>query len=86
MSSEFKTKIGIISDSLRDRMQFYKLRVTLNTTTIASTFNEQFKPEIIAPHNDPFQVDWIDKTSNAGDVVTGEKACYNGIDLMEDHS
>lgn len=60
-------------------MRFYKLRVTPNATTIASTFNEQFKPEVIASHNDPYQVEWIDESSNAGDVVTGEKACYTTI-------
>ena len=40
-------------------MKFYKLRVTQNATSIASTFNEQFRPEIIPEANDPFRVDWV---------------------------
>ncbi|OJT07591.1 Actin-like protein ARP8 [Trametes pubescens] len=40
-------------------MRFYKLRVTPNAAGIATTFNEQFKPEIIPEQNDPFSVDWI---------------------------
>lgn len=48
-----------ITVSLRERMRFYKLRVTQNATNIASTFNEQFKPEIIPEANDPIRVDWI---------------------------
>ncbi|EGN96670.1 hypothetical protein SERLA73DRAFT_111324 [Serpula lacrymans var. lacrymans S7.3] len=55
----FDDKIGTITVSLRDRMRFYKLRVTPNAASIASTFNEQFKPEIIAEINDPFRVEWI---------------------------
>ena len=52
-------------------MRFYKLRVTPNATKIASTFNEQFKPEKIAEHND-YQTEWID--GSCGDeVLIGEK-------------
>ncbi|TFK39862.1 nucleus protein [Crucibulum laeve] len=70
----FEAKIAAISVSLRDRMRFYKLRVTPNATTIASTFNEQFKPEIIAEHADgPFHVDWIDGTAGS-EVLVGEDA------------
>ena len=53
-------------------MRFYKLRVTSNAANIASTFNEPFKPEIIAEHNDPYRVDWIDSSID-GDVLVGEK-------------
>lgn len=52
-------------------MRFYKLRVTPNATAIASTFNEQFKPEIIAPHNDPFSVEWINESEE--EILVGEK-------------
>ncbi|KAG6886231.1 hypothetical protein C0993_010793 [Termitomyces sp. T159_Od127] len=69
----FDEKISAISVSLRDRMKFYKLRVTQNATTIASTFNEQFKPEIIAEYNDPLRVEWTEKISNE-DVYFGDKA------------
>ncbi|KAG5724906.1 putative actin-related protein 8 [Termitomyces sp. T112] len=69
----FDEKISAITISLRDRMKFYKLRVTHNATTIASTFNEQFKPEIIAEYNDPFRVEWTEKVSDE-DVYFGEKA------------
>ena len=67
--SKFDTKLAIITVSLRDRMRFYKLRVTPNAATIASTFNEQFKPEIIT--TDPNSIEWIDE--NCPDkVVVGE--------------
>lgn len=69
---KFEKKLAAISVSLRDRMRFYKLRVTPNAATIASQFNEQFKPEVIADHNDLLQVEWLDK-ANQEDVITGEK-------------
>lgn len=53
-------------------MRFYKLRVTPNAASIASTFNEPFKPEIIAEHNDPYRVDWIDGATDE-EVFVGEK-------------
>lgn len=69
--AQFETKLSSITVSLRDRMRFYKLRVTPNATKIASTFNEQFKPEKIAEHND-YQTEWID--GSCGDeVLIGEK-------------
>ncbi|KIK61712.1 hypothetical protein GYMLUDRAFT_42744 [Collybiopsis luxurians FD-317 M1] len=69
----FDQKIAAITTSLRDRMRFYKLRVTPNAAHIASTFNAPFKPEIIAEHNDPYRIDWIDSSSDE-DVLVGEKA------------
>ncbi|KAE9399555.1 actin-like ATPase domain-containing protein [Gymnopus androsaceus JB14] len=69
----FDEKIAAITTSLRDRMRFYKLRVTPNAANIASTFNEPFKPEIIAEHNDPYRVDWIDGATDE-EVFVGEKA------------
>lgn len=86
---KFEKKLAAISVSLRDRMRFYKLRVTPNAATIASQFNEQFKPEVIADHNDLLQVEWLDKAKQE-DVITGEKvikctircadACLTGRD------
>ncbi|TFY69107.1 hypothetical protein EVJ58_g619 [Rhodofomes roseus] len=55
----FDMKVAAITISLRDRMRFYKLRVTPNAANIALTFNEQFVPETIPEANDPFHVDWI---------------------------
>jgi actin-related protein 8 len=52
-------------------MRFYKLRVTPNATKIASTFNEQFKPEKIPEHND-YQTEWID-SSCPDEILIGEK-------------
>jgi hypothetical protein len=54
-------------------MRFYKLRVTPNATKIASTFNEQFKPEKIAEHND-YQTEWIDGKEN-DQVYFGDDVC-----------
>jgi actin-related protein 8 len=59
-----------VTISLRDRMRFYKLRVTPHAANVASTFNEQFQPEIIAEHNDPYQLEWI---KEGADVLVGEK-------------
>ncbi len=53
-------------------MRFYKLRVTTNAANIASTFNEQFKPEIIPENVDPFRVNWI-TTPSKEDYLVGEK-------------
>jgi actin-related protein 8 len=53
-------------------MRFYKLRVTPNATSVASTFNKHFKPEIIREMNDPFHVEWIQ--GDGGDVLVGEQA------------
>ena len=55
-------------------MRFYKLRVTSNAATVASTFNEQFKPETIPDANDPFHVDWI-TTPPAEDYLVGDRVC-----------
>ncbi|KDQ61367.1 hypothetical protein JAAARDRAFT_203897 [Jaapia argillacea MUCL 33604] len=55
----FEEKLAAITVSLRERMKFYKLRVTPTAASIASTFNEQFKPETIPEENDPFRVRWI---------------------------
>ncbi|KAJ3522623.1 hypothetical protein NM688_g8848 [Phlebia brevispora] len=69
----FDSKVAAIQVSLRDRMRFYKLRVTANAVSAASAFNEQFKPETIPEANDPFHIDWITKTPEE-DVIVGEKA------------
>ena len=71
MIFKFDSKLSAIILSLRDRMRFYKLRVTPNATKIASTFNEQFKPEKIPEHND-YQTEWID-ASCPDDILIGEK-------------
>ncbi|KAJ7446742.1 hypothetical protein FB451DRAFT_1291356 [Mycena latifolia] len=67
----FDEKIAEVTISLRDRMRFYKLRVTPNAANVASTFNEQFQPEIIPEHNDPYQLEWI---KDDADVLVGDKA------------
>ncbi|KAI0765670.1 actin-like ATPase domain-containing protein [Trametes elegans] len=68
----FDTKVAAITVSLRDRMRFYKLRVTPNAASIATSFNEQFKPEVIPEVNDPYRVDWISESDEPYHV--GEKA------------
>ncbi|KAG2355694.1 hypothetical protein BDR07DRAFT_1425340 [Suillus spraguei] len=70
----FDAKMGSIIVSLRERMRFYKLRVTCNAARVASTFNEQFKPEIIPEVNDPFLVDWIEDPPEDSEVLVGERA------------
>ena len=53
-------------------MRFYKLRVTTNAATVASQFNEQFKPETIPEANDPFRVDWITSTPE-DEYIVGDR-------------
>ncbi|KAF8347832.1 hypothetical protein F5887DRAFT_1258760 [Amanita rubescens] len=72
LDDPFEEKHASLTSSLRDRMRFYKHRVTPNATSIARTFNEQFKPEIIPEHNDPYRVDWLDSCQE--NVLIGEKA------------
>jgi len=52
-------------------MKFYKLRVTQNAASVASAFNESFKPEIIPDSADPYKIDWITETDE--EVLVGEK-------------
>ncbi|KAI0330934.1 actin-like ATPase domain-containing protein [Cubamyces sp. BRFM 1775] len=68
----FDAKVAAITVSLRDRMRFYKLRVTPDAARIATSFNEQFKPEVIPEANDPYHVDWIHSSDEPYHV--GEKA------------
>ena len=72
---QFDAKVAAISISLRDRMRFYKLRVTANAANIASTFNDQFKPEIIPEATDPYRVDWI--TEPTEDTLVGESVRFH---------
>ncbi|KAH9990563.1 actin-related protein [Russula vinacea] len=69
----FDEKIEVIQVSLRDRMRFYKLRVTPDAAIKAASFNEQLKPELIPEQNDPFCVDWIHDIA-AEPFYVGEKA------------
>ncbi|KAI9510507.1 hypothetical protein F5148DRAFT_976598 [Russula earlei] len=69
----FDEKLEVIQVSLRDRMRFYKLRVTPDAAIKAATFNEQLKPELIPEQNDPFCVDWIHDVA-AEPYYVGEKA------------
>ncbi|TFY78610.1 hypothetical protein EWM64_g5404 [Hericium alpestre] len=69
----FDEKIAVIQSSLRDRMRFYKLRVTPDAANKASTFNGQLKPEIIAEENDPFRVNWIQENPEE-EFLVGDKA------------
>ena len=55
-------------------MKFYKLRVTQNAASVASAFNESFKPEIIPDSVDLYyesKADWI--TESSEEVLVGEK-------------
>ncbi|KAF8519013.1 hypothetical protein BU17DRAFT_76035 [Hysterangium stoloniferum] len=52
-----------IASSLRDRMVFYKLQIIPNATEICTSFNEQVQHEIIADHNDPSRIEWIEGNS-----------------------
>ena len=52
-------------------MKFYKLRVTPNAASVASAFNESFRPETIHHSVDPDQPDWIDESNE--ELHVGEK-------------
>jgi hypothetical protein len=62
----------VIQVSLRDRMRFYKLRVTPDAATKAATFNEQLKPELIPEQTDRVCMDWIHNIA-AEPYYVGEK-------------
>ena len=67
-------------------MRFYKLRVTPNAANIASTFNESFKPEIIAEANDPFRVNWVDNSEKpfyVGEEVTAHIPYHSLIGFID---
>ncbi|KZS90775.1 actin-like ATPase domain-containing protein [Sistotremastrum niveocremeum HHB9708] len=67
-----EAKIASISISLRERMRFYKLRISRDARKNATAFNKRSKPEIIHDHNDPYRVQWV-TTPPAGDIVVGER-------------
>ncbi len=69
---QFERKLAETTSSLRERMRFYKLRVTPNAAHVATTFNQSFQPEIIPGHNDSYQLEWIDQSCKE-DVLIGEK-------------
>lgn len=69
--SQFEVKIDSLVTSFRERMKFYKLRVTQNAASVASAFNESFKPELIPDLADPYRVDWITEADE--EVLVGEK-------------
>lgn len=74
VAGKFDVTVSSTTVSLRERMRFYKLRVTQNATSIASAFNESFKPEILPDYMDPYNVDWITKSTE--DVIVGEKVRF----------
>lgn len=69
---QFTTKLSVISTALRTRMKFFKVRATPNATNSASAANEAFQPESILEHNDPFQLDWLD-SSTEEDYLVGDR-------------
>jgi actin-related protein 8 len=74
----------VIQVSLRDRMRFYKLRMTPDAAIKAAGFNEQLKPELIPEQNDPFRVDWIHDIATEPFFV-GEKVRQAFSDVEPSH-
>ncbi|KAI0032652.1 hypothetical protein K488DRAFT_78343 [Vararia minispora EC-137] len=68
----FDERVSSIRLSLRDRMRFYKLRVTPDAANKAFMFNVQSRPEIIPEENDMFRVKFIQEPP-ADDYLVGEK-------------
>lgn len=68
---QFEVKIDSLVTSFRERMRFYKLRVTQNAASVASAFNESFKPEIIPDFADSDPIYWIREANE--EVLVGEK-------------
>ena len=58
--------------SLRDRMRYYKLRVTANAAQIASQFNEHFKAETVTELTDIARVKWIQETPRDDSPLIGD--------------
>ena len=65
-------------------MRFYKLRVTQNAASVATAFNESFKPEIIPDSADPYKIDWITEPSE--EVLVGEKVWHLWFPPLHTHS
>ena len=81
----------MIQVSLRDRMRFYKLRMTPDAAIKATGFNEQLKPELIPEQNDPFRIEWIydiatepfyvgEKVRQAIPII-GRISCFAGVEI-----
>ncbi|KAF8659821.1 hypothetical protein AX16_001706 [Volvariella volvacea WC 439] len=68
----FDAKLSPITNSLHERMRFFKCRIIPDATTTASRFNEQFQPEVIPEHNDAYRVEWISDRESS--TIVGEPA------------
>lgn len=68
---QFEVKIDSLVTSFRERIRFYGLRVTRNAASVASAFNESFKPEILPDSADPCKIDWITEANEQ--ALVGEK-------------
>lgn len=65
-------------------MLFYKLHIIPKASEVCTTYNAQVQPEIIADHNDPYRVDWIEGNPKE-DVFIGEKVGPFVSDLDDHH-
>lgn len=70
-TQQFDAKVSAITISLRDRMRFYKIPVTRDAASIATTFNERFQPDWIPETNDGVCIDWIHEPTE--EFYIGEK-------------
>lgn len=76
-----EAKIASIATSLRDRMRFYKLKVTGNAAQMATSFNEQFQPERVEDDRKQRR-DWILKPTRADDVLVGIRVGFRGLAII----
>jgi actin-related protein 8 len=70
--------VNVIRLSLRDRMKFYKLRVTPDAANKAIMFNTKSQPEIIPEENDIYRVKFIQKPPEE-EFLVGEKVEPAGL-------
>lgn len=71
---KFKPALDGVAHALRERMRFYKLRISSSALAQCQTFNsdENNEPEIIHDHNDPGRIDWLPRVKSSPDVAVGD--------------
>lgn len=74
---KFKAALDGVAHALRERMRFYKLRISSSALGQCQSFNSDDinKPESIQDHNDPGRVEWLPRSGSSldtGDVVVGD--------------
>ncbi|EJD41134.1 actin-like ATPase domain-containing protein [Auricularia subglabra TFB-10046 SS5] len=74
--TEFQKQMESVVSALRDRMRFYKLRISHSAIQQCHAFNSDAidnAPETIHDHNDPGRVEWLRARKVNKDYVVGDE-------------